>query len=250
MMTPLIFITNDDGYYSKGIKSLISVAREVGDVVVVAPMMNSSGLAHSLTSSRPLRVHTISEIEGCRIYACDGTPVDCIKLGVEHFCQRKPDLLLSGINHGSNSSINVLYSGTMGAAIEGAVMGIPAVGFSLLNHSPEADFGPSLPFVRQIVGKVLDKRLPEGVALNVNIPDTRGEKINGMRLCRQSKAQWLDSYEKRIDPQGRPYYWLTGRFECEDVGEDTDQWALENGYVSVVPTTTDFTAYEVLREWQ
>lgn len=245
-MTPLILITNDDGYASKGINALISIAREFGDVVVVAPMSNSSGLAHSLTSSRPLRVRTVSDDDRCKVYVCDGTPVDCVKIAEEHFCPRKPNLLLSGINHGSNASINILYSGTMGAVLEATVMGIPSIGFSLLDHSPDADFEPSLPIVRKIVGGVIEKGLPPEVALNVNIPVTADGVIKGIKVCRQSRARWMDSYERRVDPHGRPYYWLTGRFDCDDNGEGTDQWALENGYVSVVPTTTDFTAYEWL----
>ena len=246
MMKPLIFITNDDGYQSKGIRALISVARDVGDVVVMAPLCNASGLAHSLTGGRPIRVDNISEADGIRIYACDGTPVDCVKLGVEYFCPRRPDLLLSGVNHGSNASINIVYSGTMGAVIEATLMGIPSVGFSLLNHSPEADFEPLKPYMCQIVDRVMDHGLPGGVALNVNFPEHAEGSLKGVKVCRQSMARWLDSYEKRVDPHGRPYYWLTGRFECDDNGEGTDQWALENGYVSVVPTSTDSTAYDSL----
>lgn len=242
-MKPLILITNDDGYQSKGIHTLISIASRIGDVVVMAPERNSSGLAHSFTSSRPIRVHTISEIPGCSIYACDGTPVDCVKVSSEHFCPRRPDIVLSGINHGSNSSINVLYSGTMGATLEAAVSGLAAIGFSLLDFRPDADFEPSVPYVENIIRRTLEKGLPSQTALNVNIPVPSDGKIKGVKVCRQSHANWADSYEKRIDPQGRPYYWLSGRFECEDRGTGTDQWALENGYISVVPTTTDFTDY-------
>lgn len=242
-MKPLLLITNDDGYTSKGIRTLIDVAREMGDVVVMAPSSNASGQAHSFTASRPLRVNTISEEEGCCIYACDGTPVDCVKVGEQFFCPRPPSLILSGINHGSNSSINVLYSGTMGAVIEASVAGFPAIGFSLLDFHADADFAPAVPFVRGIIEKVLDKGLPERVSLNVNIPVPTDGIIKGLRVCRQSVARWLDSYERRIDPHGQPYYWIAGNFECNDKESDTDQWALENGYVSVVPTTTDFTAY-------
>lgn len=247
-MKPLFLITNDDGLGAKGIQTLISVAREFGDVVVMAPECNSSGSAHSFTGSRPLRVHTISDIEGCKMYTCDGTPVDCVKLGEEYFCPRRPDLVLSGINHGSNSSINVLYSGTMGAVVEAAVSGMQAIGFSLLNHSSDADFKPSVPYVRKIIKSVLEKGLPDQVALNVNIPVPADGIIKGTKVCRQSQARWVDSYEKRIDPNGRPYYWLTGRFECDDIADDTDEWALGNGYVSIVPTTTDFTAYKALKQ--
>ena len=245
-MRPLFLITNDDGYGANGIRTLIRVASEFGDVIVMAPERNSSGLAHSFTGSRPLRVQTISEIDGCKIYTCDGTPVDCVKISEEYFCPRRPDLVLSGINHGSNSSINVLYSGTMGAVIEAAVSGMTAIGFSLLDHSENADFEPSVPYVRHIIKIVLEKGLPNQVALNVNIPVPTDGVIKGLKVCRQSQARWIDSYEKRTDPHGRPYYWLTGSFECNDISNDTDQWALENGYVSIVPTTTDFTAYKAI----
>ena len=237
-MKPLFLITNDDGYQSKGIRALIEVACQMGDVVVVAPKSNASGLAHSLTSSRPLRVVPVEQKDGFALYRCDGTPVDCVKIGHEFFTPRTPDLVLSGINHGSNSSINVLYSGTMGAVLEATLCGLTAVGFSLLDHSADADFEPVKPWVRQVVERVLEKGLPEQVALNVNFPTG---KIEGLKLCRQSNAKWLDSYERRIDPRGIPYYWLTGRFECSDNGPGTDQWALEHGYASVVPTTTDLT---------
>lgn len=245
-MNPLFLITNDDGLQAKGIQSLISVARRIGDVIVMAPERNSSGLAHSFTSSRPIRVNPVSQEEGCQVFVCDGTPVDCIKVSSEHFCPRRPDLVLSGINHGSNSSINVLYSGTMGAVIEASVSGLDAIGFSLLDFRPDADFSLAEPFVESIVRKVLEKGLPEQVALNVNFPVPSQGAYKGVRICRQSRARWLESYERRIDPHGRPYYWLAGRFECDDRQTDTDQWALENGYVSVVPTTTDFTDYQNL----
>lgn len=242
-MKPLILITNDDGYQSAGIKALIGVARQFGDVVVTAPASNASGQAHSFTASRPLRVHTITKEEGLTVFSCDGTPVDCVKLSVDHLCERTPDLVLSGINHGSNSSINVLYSGTMGAVIEASVSGLNAVGFSLLDFRYNADFGPAIPFVADIVSKVLRNGLPSYVALNVNIPVPDDGVIKGIKVCRQSYARWLDSYERRVDPHGKPYYWLAGRFECDDDGEGTDQWALQNGYVSVVPTLTDYTAH-------
>lgn len=245
-MKPLILITNDDGYQARGIKTLTSIAREFGEVVVMAPANNSSGLAHSFTAVRPLRVNRVSAEEGCTVYCCDGTPVDCVKISEQHFCPRTPDLVLSGINHGSNSSINVLYSGTMGAVMEASVSGMTAVGFSLLDHRDDADFGPAEPYVRSIIARVLQKGLPAKVALNVNIPVPANGIIRGVRVCRQSQARWLDSYERRTDPHERPYFWLTGRFECNDVAEDTDQWALENGYVSIVPTTTDFTSFQSL----
>lgn len=238
-MRPLFLITNDDGYLSKGINVLIDIAKQLGDVVVVAPKNNSSGLAHSFTASRPLRVVPVEEQEGFSLFRCDGTPVDCVKIGHEYFCPRKPDLVLSGINHGSNASINIFYSGTMGAAIEAVLCEIPAIGFSLLDHSSGADFEPARPWVKKIIEEALQNGIPEQIALNINIPVG---KIEGIKYCRQSRAKWLDSYERRVDPRNIPYFWLTGRFECDDNGEGTDQWALEHGFISIVPISTDLTA--------
>ena len=247
-MKPLILITNDDGVTAKGLRALDEVAMEFGDVVVMAPEYNASGLSHSITSSRPLRVREVKQAEGLSVYCCDGTPVDCVKLAVEYFCPRQPDVVLSGINHGSNSSINVLYSGTMGAVIEATALGIDAIGFSLLHHSPDADFSACLPYVRQIIGNTLEKGLPQGVSLNVNIPRLPASDIKGIRICHEAKAQWNDSFEKRIDPQGRPYWWLTGKFVCDNPPETSDEWALRNGYVSVVPIHPDFTHYSAIEE--
>lgn len=244
-MRPLILITNDDGYDSKGLKTLISVAQSYGDVVVVAPEHNASGLSHSFTAQRPLRVREISSEEGLSIYACDGTPVDCVKLGQEYFCPRTPSLVLSGINHGSNSSINILYSGTMGAVLEASLLDIKAVGFSLVDYDPLVDFTSVILYIKAMIGIVLENPMPSQVCLNVNIP-RNVDNIKGIRLCRQSKAQWIDCYRKCEDPRGVPYYWIDGEFVCDDNGEGTDQYALEHGYISIVPTTTDFTAYSSL----
>ncbi|MBQ7062202.1 MAG: 5'/3'-nucleotidase SurE [Bacteroidales bacterium] len=245
-MKPLILITNDDGYRSEGLQLLMRLAIEVGEVVVVAPERNASGLSHSFTANRPLRVRTVEERENLHIYACDGTPVDCVKLGQDYFCPRQPDLMLSGINHGSNSSINVLYSGTMGAVIEAAVSGLKAVGFSLVETGRPFGLSPAVPYVRHVIRYALDHELPPHTCLNVNIPVTDDGKLHGLKVCRQSHAEWQDSYERRIDPHGIPYYWLAGRFVCDDLAPDTDQYALGQGYVSVVPTTTDFTAFNHL----
>ncbi len=245
-MKPLILITNDDGVAAQGLQALANVAHEFGDVVVMAPMMNSSGKSMSLTSDRPLRVNEVNVADGLSVYACDGTPVDCIKLAVEHFCPSRPSLVLSGINHGSNSSINVLYSGTMGAAMEANALGFPAIGFSLLHHSPKADFGPSIPYVRHIISHVLEHGLPDGVALNVNIPRLDADHIKGIRVCHQAKAMWLDSFEKRIDPIGRPYWWLTGKFVCDNPPATSDEHLLADGYVTVVPIHSDYTHYPAI----
>lgn len=264
-MRPLFLITNDDGIFAKGLRTLVMAVRDLGDIVVMAPSRNASGSAHSFTASRPIRVESIDSAaflpgqeflasdKGARggadsldIYACDGTPVDCVKVCMQYFCPRIPTLVLSGINHGSNSSINILYSGTMAAVLEASMSGLPAIGFSLLDHSPNADFSSSIPFIHSIVKTALDKGLPHGLSLNVNIPVPQDGVIKGVRVCRQAEARWLDSYERRIDPKGMPYFWIAGRFECLDKTDDTDQWALENGYISIVPTTFDFTAHNYI----
>ena len=247
-MKPLILITNDDSFAARGLRALDEVAQEFGDVVVMAPEQNSSGKSHSITTSRPLRVREVKLDEGLNVYACDGTPVDCVKLASEYFCPRKPDLVLSGINHGSNSSINVLYSGTMGAVIEATALGFNAIGFSLLNHSPEADFEASRRVARDIIGHVLEHGLPPDVSLNVNIPRLPYNEIRGMKVCHEARAYWNDSFEKRIDPQGRPYWWLTGKFVCQNPPVTSDEWALANGYVSIVPIHPDFTHYAAIEE--
>ena len=249
-MKPLILITNDDGVAARGLRTLDEVAMEFGDVIVMSPEGNASGLSHSITSSRPLRVREVKISDGLKVYSCDGTPVDCVKLATEHFCPRKPDLVLSGINHGSNSSINILYSGTMGAVLEATALGLDAIGFSLLHHSPDANFVPGIPFVRHIIGSVLEKGLPTDVSLNVNIPRPDDGLLRGIRICHEAKAQWLDSFEKRIDPQGRPYWWLTGKFVCDNPPEGSDEWALRHGYVSVVPIHPDFTHHGAIDELQ
>ena len=249
-MKPLILITNDDGVEARGIQALSEVALEFGEVIVMAPAQNASAKSLSLTTDRPLRVREVKQADGIAVYACDGTPVDCVKLALEHFCPRQPDLVLSGINHGSNSSINILYSGTMGAVLEATTLGLPAIGFSLLHHSPKADFEPSRPIVRHLVSHVLNHGLPPDVALNVNIPRLDSDAIKGIRLCRQSKAKWLDSFEKRVDPLGRPYWWLTGKFDCQNPPDDSDEWALAHGYVSVVPIHTDYTDHNAFPSLQ
>lgn len=243
-MRPLILITNDDGVNAKGLQVLYGVATEFGDVIVMAPDHNRSGVGHSITTSRPIRAYRISSSSGLDIYSCDGRPVDCVKLAYEHFCPRRPNLVLSGINHGSNSSINILYSGTMGAVLEASMLGLSSIGFSLLNHSPEADFSHCIPFIRQIIGTSLEKGLPKNTSLNVNFP--RETNLKGIRICHQANSQWTDSFEKRIDPRGVPYWWLTGKFICDDPSEETDEWALANGYVSIVPVHCDFTHYEAI----
>ncbi|CEN33466.1 5'/3'-nucleotidase SurE [Capnocytophaga cynodegmi] len=246
---PLILVTNDDGITAPGIRCLIRVMNEIGEVVVVAPDSPQSGMGHAVTLNSTLHCEPIHIDNGIqREYTCSGTPVDCVKIARHEVLKRTPDLCVSGINHGSNSSINVIYSGTMSAAVEAGIEGIPAIGFSLLDYSWEADFEETRDFVKKITLNVLKNGLPKGVVLNVNIPKLKRDEIKGIRICRQAQARWQEKFDRRISPQGRTYYWMTGKFINEDVGEDTDEWALANGYVSVVPIRFDMTAYNVIEE--
>lgn len=251
-MRPLILISNDDGYSSPGIELLSHLATEFGHVIVMAPNGNASAKSHSLTTTQPLYVTHTLQRRGLDIYACTGTPADCVKLALEHFCPRRPDLVLSGINHGSNASINILYSGTMGAALEAAVCGYPAIGFSLLSYDENTQCNEVIPYMRQIIAYALTHKLPEGIALNVNIPcavDKQGQSIataKGIRVCRASRAQWTDSFQKYTDTNGEPYYSLSGNFISDDEGADTDLGALNAGYIAVVPCVPDFTSHDAI----
>lgn len=244
---PLILVSNDDGITAPGIRTLIHVMKEFGQVVVVAPDSPQSGMGHAITINKPLRLDRTEYYgENVVAYQCSGTPADCVKLAIDKVLHRKPDLLVSGINHGSNSSINVIYSGTMSAAVEGAIDGINAIGFSFLNYSFDADFTVCHDVVRKVVGNVLKHRLPDGVLLNVNIPDIPLSEFKGVKICRQARAKWVEEFDEREDPNKRKYYWLTGRFQNQDHGEDTDEWALQNGYASVVPCQFDLTAHHAI----
>ena len=246
---PLILVTNDDGVSAPGIRALIAVMAEIGEVVVVAPDSPQSATGHSITINDTLYINKIStDKEGILEYSCSGTPVDCVKLAVNEILKRKPDLCVSGVNHGSNSSINVIYSGTMSAAVEAGIEGIPAIGFSLLDYDWNADFEQIKSFIRTITLEVLEKGLPESVVLNVNFPKLKEEQIQGIKICRQAKAIWMEKFDKRQTPQGRDYFWLTGEFVNQDHGEDTDEWALANGYVSVVPVQFDLTAHHAIQQ--
>lgn len=242
---PLILVTNDDGITAKGIRSLIEVMKEFGDVFVVAPDSPQSGMGHAVTINGILRLEEV-KLDGVKAWASNGTPVDCVKLAIYHVMHRKPDLLVSGINHGANSSINVIYSGTMSAAVEGAVENIPSVGFSLLDHDADADFSVAMDVARTVTRNILMNGIAGGTCLNVNIPKLKAEELKGIKVCRQAKAFWEDAFEKRIDPSGKPYFWLTGEFNNSDKGEDTDEWALHNGYASVVPVHYDLTAHHAM----
>jgi 5'-nucleotidase len=246
---PLILITNDDGVSAPGLRALIAVMAEIGDIIVVAPDKPQSGMGHAITTNSTLYLNKISkESDAIKEYSCSGTPVDCVKLAVNEILKRKPDLCVSGVNHGSNSSINVIYSGTMSAAVEAGIEGIPAIGFSLLDYDWNADFETMKPFIRKITLEVLENSLPQGVILNVNFPKLTKENIKGIKICRQAKALWIEKFDKRQTPQGRDYYWLAGEFVNQDKGEDTDEWALGNGYISVVPVQFDLTAYHATQE--
>ncbi|MDA8947722.1 5'/3'-nucleotidase SurE [Flavobacteriaceae bacterium] len=246
---PLILVTNDDGITAPGIRTLIEIMNEIGEVVVVAPDSPQSAMGHAITINSTLHCEKITVTDGPQLeYSCSGTPADCVKLAVNELLGRKPDLCVSGINHGSNSSINVIYSGTMSAAMEAGIEGIPAIGFSLLDFNWNADFNPLRTFVKQITTEALTNGIPKGVVLNVNFPKLKEEEIKGIKICRQAKANWVEKFDKRTNPMGREYYWLTGSFVNEDKGEDTDEWALKEGYISVVPTQFDLTAHHSIQQ--
>ncbi|MEJ8762271.1 MULTISPECIES: 5'/3'-nucleotidase SurE [unclassified Phocaeicola] len=244
---PLLLLSNDDGFNAKGIRELIKALRPVADLVVVAPDGPRSGSSGAITSVQPLQYSLIQQEPGLFIYKCTGTPVDCIKLALFDIVTRVPSMVIGGINHGDNSSVNVHYSGTMGVVIEGCLKGIPSVGFSLCNHAADADFSPVLPYVRSIVEKVLEKGLPNGTCLNVNFPDTA--EIKGVRVCRQTNGVWINEFVKTENPRGGYSFWLTGDYCNLEVGaEATDHWALDNGYVAITPTKVDVTDYKLMEE--
>ena len=250
-MKPLILITNDDGVDSRGIQSLIAALQDLGQLFVVAPDGQRSAQSSALTINNPLRAHKIMENESLTIFKCNGTPADCVKLGIDQLMPRRPDLVVSGINHGNNSSISVIYSGTMGATFEGCVGGIPSIGFSYGSPDARADMTGAMNYANLIARQVLENGLPEGTCLNVNIPHYK--EIKGVRICRQAKGLWKEEFVKKEDPTGKEYYWLTGYFSCPDIDDETtDEWALGNGYVSIVPCTVDMTAYnfiDTLKTW-
>lgn len=247
MSEKLILITNDDSVNAKGIRSLIQTAKQFGRVVVVAPDKAQSGMGHAITINHPLRLHRVDLFDGVESYSCSGTPVDCVKLAIYEVLKCKPDLLLSGINHGENTSTNVLYSGTMSAAIEGAMEGIHSIGFSLADYASDADFSACQPFIEKIIIKTLDSGLAVNTCLNVNFPNLSIDKIKGIRICSQAHAFWADRFDKRLDQFGNPYFWLTGDFAEVNPKENTDLEALKNGYVSIVPTHFDLTNYQAIK---
>ena len=250
---PLILVTNDDGITSRGIAFLVDCMQELGDVVVVAPNSPQSGMGHAITIANPLRLYPTTVFPELPAYECSGTPADCVKLAKHHVLKDTvPDLVVSGVNHGSNSAISILYSGTMSAAIEAAIEGIPAIGFSLADYTREPDFSHTREYVLTIARNVLERGLKKGVALNVNFPARSPEPLKGVKICRQADAKWQEIFDERRDPNGQRYFWLAGEFVNNDPGEDTDEHALSQNYVSVVPCQYDLTAYDTMvtmSEW-
>ncbi len=242
----LILVTNDDGYDAPGIAALIEIATKFGHVVAVAPKEPQSGKSQSITTYDPLYLDTIYKNDKAELYSLNGTPVDCVKFALDHLLHhRKVDLILSGINHGSNTAINVLYSGTMGAAIEGSMYAAAAIGFSHINHSHATDLEPSKYYMERIIRDVLESNPGVGTCLNVNIPDLPSDQIKGIKVVRQNRGHWQEEFVVHKDPRGRDYYWLTGEFiNHEPDATDTDLAAIDAGYVSVVPIQVDMTAYD------
>lgn len=243
-----ILITNDDGFHAPGIQALTEVAASFGEIIKIAPDKPQSGMGHAITINSTLRIEKIPNKDGYEAYQCTGTPVDCVKIALDVILDEAPDLIVSGINHGSNASVNVIYSGTMSAALEGYIEGVPSIGFSLLDHSVEADFTAAKHFAKKIIAMVLEKE-KTNFCLNVNIPNLPTDMIQGIRFCRQAHAKWVEEFDKRKDPSGRDYYWLTGHFvPFEQHEEDTDLYALDKGFVSIVPVSYDLTHFELLEK--
>lgn len=249
---PDILVCNDDGITAPGIRNLIEAVSSFGRVTIVAPDRPQSGMGHAISVGRPLRLSKVhipnDSPHGIDAWSCTGTPADCVKLATGVILKHKPDLLVSGINHGSNSSVSIFYSGTMSAAMEAAIEGIPSLGFSLLDYSMEADFTASKQIVKILVQQALQHGVPAATTLNINIPKLPLSEIKGIKVTRQSIGRFIEEFDERVDPYGRKYYWLTGRFHTDDQGEDTDEWALHNGYVSVCPAEVDITAYHSLNQ--
>lgn len=244
---PLILLSNDDGVEAKGLNELIRGLRGVGEMIVMAPDGPRSGASGAITSEHPVRYYKVREEEDLTVYKCTGTPIDCVKLALHTVVPRRPDVVIGGINHGDNSSVNVHYSGTMGVVIEGCLKGISSIGYSLCNHFADADFSSSLPYIRRITEQVLEHGLPLGICLNVNFPDTAS--LKGVRICRQTNGAWINEWKRSLHPRGGEYFWLTGEFDnYEPEAEDSDHWALGHGYVAVTPTQIDVTAYGMMNE--
>lgn len=249
----LILVTNDDGLEARGLKSLIKVVRPFGRVVVVAPLEAKSGMSHAITVKNPLILEKIRKQENLEIFGCNGTPVDCVKIALNQVLDKKPDLLVSGFNHGANSSVSIFYSGTMAAAMEGCINKIPSIGISLVSHNPDADLTATEHFGEKIINKVIENGLPGSICLNVNVPKIPLNRISGIKVCRQNQGHWQEEFDIKTDKQGKKNFWLTGSFNnTEPEAADTDEWALKNNYVSVVPTLVDRTCYntiKIIKNW-
>lgn len=252
MERPLILIANDDGYKAKGINSLVDMVRDMGDVLVCAPEGGRSGFACAFSATTPLTLTLRHREEGVEVWSCNGTPVDCVKMALAELCPRKPDLVLGGINHGDNASVNTHYSGTMGVTMEGCMKYIPSMAFSLCDYRADADFEPLRPYVRQMVQRVLREGLPTEVCLNVNFPLTPA--FQGVKVCRMAKGTWGNEVTRCHHPRGYDYWWMVGQYtNDEPEAADTDNWALGHGYVAITPTQVDVTAYEALanmKDWE
>lgn len=243
---PLILVTNDDGIHAKGLRELVEVMQFFGDVVVISSEVSMSGKACGITVDQPLRAVPVEKIHGVPTFKCNGTPVDSVKLSFNSLFERKPDYVVSGINHGSNASISVIYSGTMGAAIEGGLHGVPSIGFSLEDYSSDADFSKAKLIVARVFQNVVENGIPAFTCLNVNIPKGKPE---GIKVCRQAHGKWMEEFEKRTDPHGREYHWLSGYFQnLDEEIEDTDIFALKNNFATVVPVRVDMTCYETMKQ--
>ena len=255
---PYILISNDDGYQAKGINSLVDMLRDMADIIVCAPDGARSGMACAFSATKPLTLTLQHQEEGLEVWSCNGTPVDCVKMALAELCPRRPDMVIGGINHGDNASVNTHYSGTMGVTMEGCMKYIPSVAFSLCSYDADADFSPMRPLVRQIVSRVLGEGLPKGVCLNVNFPvvassapggTVEGTPYKGVRICRMAFGTWGNEVTKCYHPRGYDYWWMVGKYQNDEPeAEDTDNWALQHGYVAVTPTRMDVTAYEAMEK--
>ncbi|MBR0049863.1 MAG: 5'/3'-nucleotidase SurE [Prevotella sp.] len=242
---PLLLISNDDGYQAKGIRCLIDMVRRFGDIIVCAPDSGRSGASRAFSATTPLTLHCVEKSEGVEVWSCNGTPVDCVKMALSEIVPRRPDMVIGGINHGDNASVNAHYSGTMGVTMEGCMKYIPSVAFSLCDHRSDADFEPLRPYVERITCRVLADGLPRGVCLNVNFPLT--ECFKGVRVCRMAYGTWSHEVTRCHHPRGYDYWWMVGHYENDEPeADDTDNWALSHGYVAITPTTIDVTAHEFL----
>lgn len=246
---PLILISNDDGVNARGLYHLIDCVKDLGDVVAVAPAQHCSGQSSAITVDRILRVTRHDDYQGAKVYSVNGTPVDCVKMAMHTILDRRPDVMLSGINHGANSGNSIIYSGTMGAAIEACMMGVPAIGYSFLSFAKNADFSVATPIINAITSQVLREALPADVCLNVNIPASA--KVNGVKVVRSARGYWTEEYAKFDDPLGRPFYMLTGHFHnLEPDADDTDEYWLARDYATIVPARADMTAHDCVAEFK